>query len=158
MSRVLVLAISMAAITAPALAQETVPYAYRPPTLGDSYVPDLGYIMGDAQLRHIKLWLAGKDKNWELANYEFSQLLSRLNESIRLYRNIPVEQIEKADAPLMELNAAIKLKNAGQFDTAFRKVTDSCNTCHREANVGFIVMKIPTTSPFSDQSFLPNSK
>ena len=34
------------------------------------YRPPLGDIMGKIQLRHIKLWFAGKLGNWELATYE----------------------------------------------------------------------------------------
>ena len=33
----------------------------------DTYRPPLGDIMGKIQLRHIKLWFAGKLANWELA-------------------------------------------------------------------------------------------
>jgi hypothetical protein len=40
-------------------------YAYKPP---------LGDIMGKIQLRHIKLWFAGKLKNWELAAYEVDEI------------------------------------------------------------------------------------
>ena len=34
------------------------------------YRPPLGDIMGTIQARHIKLWLAGKLENWDLAIYE----------------------------------------------------------------------------------------
>ena len=34
----------------------------------DAYRPPLGDIMGKIQLRHIKLWFAGKLANWELAD------------------------------------------------------------------------------------------
>jgi hypothetical protein len=30
----------------------------------------LGDFMGLTQLRHFKLWYAGRSKNWELADYE----------------------------------------------------------------------------------------
>jgi hypothetical protein len=33
----------------------------------DRYVPALADIMSGAQWRHIKLWFAGKQRNWELA-------------------------------------------------------------------------------------------
>jgi hypothetical protein len=34
-----------------------------------SYAPSLGNIMAAVQLRHSKLWYAGKVKNWPLADY-----------------------------------------------------------------------------------------
>ncbi len=30
--------------------------------------------MGATQIRHAKLWLVGKAKNWELANYELNEI------------------------------------------------------------------------------------
>ncbi len=38
------------------------------------YRPPLGDIMGKIQLRHIKLWFAGKSRNWELATYEVDEI------------------------------------------------------------------------------------
>jgi hypothetical protein len=41
------------------------------------YRPPLGDIMGKIQLRHIKLWFAGKARNWELATYEVNEIKAR---------------------------------------------------------------------------------
>ena len=40
----------------------------------DAYVPGLGEFMAAIQLRHAKLWFAGKAKNWQLAAYELDEL------------------------------------------------------------------------------------
>jgi len=37
----------------------------------------------------------------------------------------------------------------------FGKLTEACNHCHRSAGVGFVVIRIPTASPFSNQFFPP---
>ena len=42
----------------------------------EAYVPALGDIMSATQLRHIKLWFAGKLQNWDLASYELRQIRS----------------------------------------------------------------------------------
>jgi hypothetical protein len=52
-------------------------YAYKPP---------LGDIMGKIQLRHIKLWFAGKLANWELATYETDEIRASLEQAADLYR------------------------------------------------------------------------
>ena len=39
-----------------------------------AYVPDLGDFMGATQLRHFKLWFAGRSQNWDLARYEIEQI------------------------------------------------------------------------------------
>jgi hypothetical protein len=158
MNRSFLLAFAMAAVAGPALAQDPVPYASRPSTLSDAYVPALAYIMDDVQTRHIKLWFAGKNRNWMLAAYELNQLLGRFNEAIRFYRSIPVAEIEAADGPLVELKNAINAKAGAQFDTAFGKVTAACNSCHDAAEIGFVTITKPSSSPYSDQSFAPRQK
>jgi hypothetical protein len=60
--------------------------------------------------------------------------------------------------PVQEIREAIEAKSRTKFDKAFEKVTSACNSCHASANVGFIVIRVPRTSPmmtspFSDQSF-----
>ena len=35
----------------------------------EAYKPGLGDIMGAIQMRHAKLWFAGKSLNWQLAAY-----------------------------------------------------------------------------------------
>ena len=45
-------ALSMVAAMLPALAEDAVPYAYRPPTAGETYLPGLGDIMDAIQWRH----------------------------------------------------------------------------------------------------------
>jgi hypothetical protein len=147
-------AIAVASPLASTLAQDTVPYAYRPLS-GDTYVPTLGDIMGGTQLRHFKLWYAGKLKNWDLAAYELGQIWDSFTVSARLYTNIPIEKINMIDQPLKALDSAIKAKDSARFDSVFDSLTSSCNSCHEAAHVGFVSIQIPTASPFSNQSFVP---
>jgi hypothetical protein len=142
----------------PIFAQDTVPYAYRPSAVGETYVPTLGDIMGATQLRHFKLWYAGKLRNWELAAYELGQIKDSYNEAARLYQNIPIEKINMIDQPLIALDSAIKARDGARFGSAFANLTSNCNGCHEAAHVGFIAVQIPTASPFSNQSFMPRGK
>jgi hypothetical protein len=138
----------------PGIAQNVVPYADRP-SAGGKYVPTLGDIMGATQLRHFKLWYAGRLKNWDLAGYELGQIEDSFNDAAQLYRNIPVEQITMIDQPMLALQAAIKAKDSARFSQAFAKLTAACNSCHGAADVAFITIQVPTASPFSNQSFEP---
>jgi len=142
-------------------AQETVPYAMRP-SPGDAmappFVPTLGDIMGAVQLRHFKLWQAGKLRNWDLAIYELGQIGDSLGNAARLYRNIPIEKIQMVADPLTALENAAKAKDGARFTRAFDDLTTACNACHEAANVGFITMQAPTSSAFSNQSFAPKRK
>jgi hypothetical protein len=158
MKRVLVGVLSIGAVALPALAEDTVPYAYRPPLAGESYVPGLGTIMESIQWRHIKLSYAGKSANWELARYELGQMQESLSDAARLYQGIPIEQVSAIEQPVMALSDAIKSKDGPRFTRAFADLTSACNSCHTGAQVGFITIQIPTASPFSDQSFAPRGK
>jgi hypothetical protein len=159
MKHISMIALSIAAATLPAVAEDTVPAALRPSAAaGDTYVPSLGDIMGATQLRHVKLWYAGKLRNWELASYELSQIEDSFNNAARLYRNIPIEKINMIEQPLMALDGAIKAKDGARFAGAFTNLTAGCNDCHQAANVGFITIRLPTASPFSNQSFAPKGK
>jgi hypothetical protein len=158
MKSISTIVLSIAAAILPALAQDTVPDAMRPAAVGDTFVPSLGEIMGGTQLRHFKLWYAGQQENWELASYELGQIEDSFFNAARLYRNIPVEKINMIDKPLAALDSAVKAKDGKRFAAAFKDLTTTCNGCHQAAHVGFIMMQIPTSSPFSNQSFTPKSK
>ena len=121
----------------------------------EPYVPALGEIMTSAQFRHIKLWFAGKQENWELARYELRQINRNLEDAVVLYRGIPVDYVASTVDPLKAMGAAIEAKDAGAFAKGFRALTDSCNMCHQAIGRGFIVVQVPTTQPFSNQSFAP---
>ena len=51
----------------------------------DAYPPKLDDIMITTQLRHIKLWFAGKLRNWELAAYEVERIKASLANAAELY-------------------------------------------------------------------------
>jgi hypothetical protein len=153
-----IIALAIAGSATAAFADDLVPYAYRPWGPNDPYAPTLGDIMGTTQLRHLKLWYAGKVGNWELASYEIGQIRDSLINAARLYQNIPVDKIVMITEPLSDLDNAIRDKNNEHFMKAFSDLTTKCNVCHEAAGVGFIKMRIPTTSAFSDQSFVPETK
>ena len=115
----------------------------------------LADIMSAVQFRHSKLWTAGQQKNWELAGYELELVKSSLNEAIALYTDIPVENIAMIDPPIKSIESAIAARNSAAFGKAFGDLTTGCNSCHQSVGRGFIVMTVPTASPFGNQSFAP---
>ena len=60
--------------TAAASAQDTAKPAMLMQETNAPMVPGLGEIMTLQQLRHIKLWFAGRAGNWPLADYEIGEL------------------------------------------------------------------------------------
>jgi len=120
-----------------------------------SYVPRLGDIMNAAQIRHMKLWFAGKSANWELAAYEVHQLKASIVEAASLYEGIPVTNVTTMVQPVQAVVDAIEAKDGKKFAKAYGDLTSGCNACHQSIGRGFIIMRVPDVSPFSDQQFAP---
>ena len=129
---------SIGAVALPAFAEDTVPYAYRPPITGENYVPGLGNIM--EAMADIKLAYAGRSANWEPASYVLGQMQESLSDAARLYEGIPIEEVDMIEQPMMALSDAIKSKGGPRFTRAFADLTSACNSCHAAARVSFITI------------------
>jgi hypothetical protein len=126
----------------------------------DSYQPGLGEFMMATQLRHAKLWFAGKSNNWPLAAYEVDEIKEGLEDAAKYHANndgVPVAELIKAiiDPRLEQLEKAIEGKSSTQFAAAFDELTNGCNSCHAKAGKGFIRVQRPTAPPVSNQNFTP---
>jgi hypothetical protein len=124
-------------------------------TTNEQYVPRLGDIMNAIQSRHMKLWFAGKALNWELAAYELRQLKAGLLEAAVIYPGIPVTNVTTMTRPVQAIADAIEARDAKRFAKAVGEMTDGCNACHQSMGRGYIVMRVPTEHPFSNQLFPP---
>jgi hypothetical protein len=125
---------------------------------GEQYLPRLGDIMNAVQTRHIKLSLAGKAQNWELAAYELRQLKAGLLEAAVMYHGIPVSNVTTMNAPVQAIADAIAARESQGFVKASGELRAGCNACHQSMERGFIVIQPPTAAPFGDQSFAPRGK
>mgnify|MGYP001037477510 CR=1 len=133
-----------------AVAQST-----QEPMSRGEHLPRLGEIMQGKQWRHIKLWFAGKEHNWNLAAYELGQIRASLTDAASLYSGIPVNDVVTMAGPIQSIDKAIQSKNSADFVKAFNELTVGCNACHRDMGREFIEIRVPGASPFSDQVFAP---
>jgi ornithine carbamoyltransferase len=124
----------------------------------EEYVPRLGDIMNAVQTRHLKLSLAGKAQNWELAAYELRQLKAGLLEAAVVYSGIPVSNVTTMSAPVQAIADAIAARDSRRFITAGAELRAGCNSCHQSMERGFIAIQAPTAAPYGDQSFAPRGK
>ena len=128
-----------------------------------AYKPDLGDFMGLTQLRHFKLWYAGRSKNWELADYEIEQIRKSF-ESVKVFYPTlgdvdMAKMIDKESyAPLDALKKAVAARDEKAFGAQFDKLTAACNACHEATHFNFVRIIVPTSSPFSNQLFTRDSK
>ena len=128
-----------------------------------SYVPDLAEVMSITQLRHFKLSYAAEVDNWELANYEVAQVRKIFDAAAKLYPVFQDVQQAKliadvSEPALKEIEKSIKAKDRNAFKKSFIVLTNACNSCHQQANISFVVIRVPTSSPYSNQVFPPARK
>jgi len=122
--------------------------------LATTYKPGLGEFMSSIQVHHAKLWFAGKNKNWELADFEMHEIGETID-AIKEYQT-EREESKKVDMlkPSLEaVNDAIQKKDSSLFNSSYLLLTSTCNNCHKAVNFGFNVVKVPDTAPFSNQAF-----
>jgi len=123
------------------------------PAASSADVPGLGEIMTLQQLRHIKLWFAGRAGNWPLADYEVGELNEGFEDVAKLLGGDTVDKM--VGAPIKALQKAVDDKNRSAFFTAYDSLTAGCNNCHRTLDHGFIAIQRPTALPYTDQNFAP---
>jgi hypothetical protein len=122
--------------------------------LDNAYKPGFGEFMGSIQVHHNKLWFAGKNQNWELADFEIHEIKESL-EDIGKYQTEREESkmINMIDPALDSVVRAIEAKNSTAFANSYRLLTNSCNNCHKATKFEFNQVKVPDTPPFSNQVF-----
>lgn len=122
--------------------------------LNSSYNPGFGDFMNSIQVHHAKLWFAGINQNWELADFEIHEIEEGLND-IKEYHadRSETRSIDMIDKPLANVSNAIQKKNESDFKSNYTILTNTCNSCHQATQHGFIQITVPETPPFSNQIF-----
>jgi hypothetical protein len=116
--------------------------------------PGLGEFMNTVQLHHAKLWFAGTNKNWKLANYEIGELRETFEQAKKVETTRPeVKSIPIIYPPLDSLQNSINRKDLAAFKKNFHFLTNTCNTCHTDNHFEFNVIKIPSAPPVTNQEF-----
>lgn len=129
-----------------------------------AYRPGLGDLMTmTVQPRHLKLGLAGQEKNWAYAAYELHELEESFERVARIWpkwRQVEIAETINATttAPMATVDEAIKANDAARFTEAYARLTETCNACHQSSNVGMVAIQVPRSSPFTNQDFRPRKQ
>ncbi|HEY9661677.1 MAG TPA: hypothetical protein V6C65_24740 [Allocoleopsis sp.] len=120
------------------------------------YRPGLGEFMNSIQLHHAKLWFAGVNNNWPLADFELHEIMEIKDDISTYCSDRPeIKALPMIVGPLDSLGIAVNRKDSILFKQAFITLTATCNTCHRSTEHAFNVVTIPTIPPVSNQDFKP---
>lgn len=124
-----------------------------------AYKPGLGEFMSQVQVHHAKLWFAGKNENWKLADFEIHEIMESVD-GIQQYAGDRVEskKVIMLQPALDSVNHAIEQKDTALFRSSFILLTSTCNSCHTAVDYEFNIVKIPDAPPFSNQVFKESNK
>ncbi|MDX1270872.1 hypothetical protein [Bizionia paragorgiae] len=124
--------------------------------LADTYKPGFGDFMGTMQTHHSKLWFAGQNKNWDLADFEVHELEGTIENILKYQAGRKESQLIETLSPALDsIENAIDKKDYDAFEKSYRSLTIACNTCHKATGYEFNRVKIPEISTWSNQDFSP---
>ena len=143
------------------LAASVLGFGSRHPVLAaapDAYVPGLGEFMGAIQMRHAKLWFAGKAKNWQLAAYELDELKEAFEDAAKYqpeFKGKPIAELigRMTNVPMTSLEKAIAAKDIAGFTKALDQLSSACMSCHQATGYGFISIQRPTSPHLTNQRY-----
>ncbi len=122
--------------------------------LDDSYKPGFGEFMSSVQVHHNKLWFAGKNENWELADFEINEIREILQDIEKYQSARPESQSISMITPAIDsVSSAIQHRDLPQFEHSYMVLTNTCTNCHSATKHEFIQIKIPNKNMFSNQEF-----
>lgn len=122
--------------------------------LNDVYKPGLGEFMSSIQVHHEKLYFAGENNNWKLADFEIHEIM----ETVDAIQHYQTSRPEIKELPMLlpaldSINSAISVQDKKLFERYFVNLTNTCNDCHKAVKYDFNMVQVPSTPPFSNQVF-----
>jgi hypothetical protein len=127
--------------------------------LTETYKPGFGEFMTYVQSHHAKLWFAGQNENWKLADFEIHEIMEAVENVKKFATDRKESKLIGMITPALDtVNLAIQQKNLLFFRKSYNSLTNTCNLCHRAANFEFNLVKTPETQTFSNQDFKPYSQ
>jgi len=122
--------------------------------LNNTYKPGFGELMSSIQMHHAKLWFAGSNGNWPLADVEINEIIEALDDIQTYCSDRPeFKEITMIYPAIDSLKRSIKQNNILQFQRNFRQMTNVCNKCHSITSHAFNVITVPEKLPVVNQDF-----
>jgi hypothetical protein len=126
----------------------------------EAHGTELADYMNKFQRYANKLWFAGNNQNWPLAQFYIHELEESM---IELEHANPIEDgIELSPLirnfglkPLERIENAVENKETKAFDEAYDLMISNCNNCHHATKHEFIIIQKPLTPAYDNQHFLP---
>jgi len=99
--------------------------------------------MIETDYRYQELYWAGKDENWEYAEYLTTKIRKAIETGLQRRPKRAASSQIFLNYALPEMHKAIDTKDTIIFNNAFDKLTLSCNACHALEKMSFFTVKTP---------------
>jgi hypothetical protein len=114
---------------------------------------ELGQQMLLLQLRHGRLWAAGENQDWLLAQFQLAELNEALDDVVEQNGDDAALQPQQLSVVLpaimkpavSQLRKAIDAQDRVAFEKAYDGLSNACSSCHQAADHGFLVIQRPKT-------------
>jgi len=103
--------------------------------------------MVETGYRYQELYWAGKDQNWEYANYQIQKIKKTIANGLQRRPKRGESAQHFLNVSLPEIERVINTKDTLNFNNSFRTLTNACNNCHTKENVSFFAVKTPIYRP-----------
>lgn len=124
--------------------------------LENTYIPHFGDFMSGIQAHHAKLWFAGQNENWDLADFEIHELEEAIEDIQKYHAGRKETELIGMILPALDsVEVAIEKKDPVSFKRNYNLLTNTCNKCHHQTDHGFVVIKLPESLPYTNQDFEP---
>lgn len=124
-----------------------------------STVP-LIYHMSFIQRYSTKLYFAGSEENWGLADiyaHELEELSKVISEGDLSDDGIDVSNLMETMLPpqLEKIEEAIDKKDLVLFNKSYENMIQTCNQCHQASDYGLVKITVPEQNPFNQDFSAP---
>lgn len=102
-----------------------------------------GTAMREVDHRYQELYWAGKDENWEYADYQLEDLEEAIENGIERRPKRAQSAKHFLDVTIPDMEDAIRSKDSTTFFVEFERLRTGCNNCHQMEDVPFIQVGIP---------------
>lgn len=129
----------------------------RPKEIEDEEYPLLE-TMGYYQRFSQKLWLAGVNENWELAEFyahELHEVTEELVKSNVMHDGMNLSDMAESiiEKNIQRVDGAVDQKDQVVFRQSYELMIGSCNVCHIKTEHPFIKILVPNDSTLFNQQF-----
>lgn len=121
------------------------------------------YHMSFMQRYSVKLYFAGMEENWGLADiyaHEIEELTETIIEGNHMDDDVDVSGLLETMLPpqIEQIEDAIDAKDRNMFESNYQTMVQTCNQCHQAANYGLVQITVPETNPFNQDFSAPEDQ